>query len=169
MRRLLNTAYRLLDLDLLEDPAASTAWLKGEGFSPEMPLRKRHVTRLIDFRETMRSVAASDSVTNEGIEWLFDETIETAIRFRVIDGVPHVVGAAEDASDRYVDTLTVILGEAVREGSWARFKICANPDCRWAFYDHSKNSSGRWCSMEYCGSRAKISTFRAKNRPSPDS
>lgn len=39
----------------------------------------------------------------------------------------------------------------------ARIKACP-PDegCGWLFYDDSKNNSRRWCSMQVCGSRAKM-------------
>ena len=37
-----------------------------------------------------------------------------------------------------------------------RIKLCASHDCGWLFYDHSKNRSRRWCSMEGCGSQDKM-------------
>ena len=47
--------------------------------------------------------------------------------------------------------------QAVNDGTWSRLKACHEPGCRWAFYDSSKNHSGRWCSMSVCGSRDKAS------------
>ena len=44
---------------------------------------------------------------------------------------------------------------AVADGSWERLKACPREDCEWAFYDRSKNRSGRWCRMEECGNLAK--------------
>jgi predicted RNA-binding Zn ribbon-like protein len=39
-----------------------------------------------------------------------------------------------------------------------RVKQCPGPlgDCGWLFLDTSKNRSRRWCSMEGCGSEAKM-------------
>ena len=34
----------------------------------------------------------------------------------------------------------------------------------WAFYDRSKNRSGRWCSMDSCGNVEKARAFRERNR-----
>ena len=48
------------------------------------------------------------------------------------------------------------------EGRWDRVKICPTDDCQWAFYDLSKNQSRQWCSMRYCGNRAKGRTFRQR-------
>jgi len=44
----------------------------------------------------------------------------------------------------------------------SRLKQC--PGCHWLFLDQSKNRSRNWCSMEYCGNRAKAKRFyqRAK-------
>lgn len=163
VRRLINTLDRQHEHDRIEEPSGASDWLKSEGFSPDSLIGARGVRSLIDFREMARAAAtADDMLTHEGLEWLFDVTVETAVRFTVVDGLPHLEGASEDPADRYIDTLTLVIGESLRDGTWRRFKVCANPDCQWAFYDHSKNSSGRWCSMETCGARSKISTFRAK-------
>jgi predicted RNA-binding Zn ribbon-like protein len=46
-----------------------------------------------------------------------------------------------------------------------RVKMCASPDgCGWLFLDTSKNGSRRWCSMEVCGSRAKMRRLYARRR-----
>jgi predicted RNA-binding Zn ribbon-like protein len=39
---------------------------------------------------------------------------------------------------------------------WARLKVCARDSCRWAFFDTSRNRSGRWCSMAGCGNIVKM-------------
>ena len=48
----------------------------------------------------------------------------------------------------------------MEEGAWERLKACTNGGCVWAFYDRSKNRSGRWCSMDICGNRIKTRTYR---------
>ncbi|MFD9698271.1 CGNR zinc finger domain-containing protein [Lentzea sp. NPDC059081] len=40
--------------------------------------------------------------------------------------------------------------------------MCAAPDCRWAFYDVSRNGRGRWCAMEICGNRQKTRAYRER-------
>ncbi len=46
-----------------------------------------------------------------------------------------------------------------------RVKICASPEgCGWLFLDTSKNGSRRWCSMEVCGSRAKMRRLYARRK-----
>jgi predicted RNA-binding Zn ribbon-like protein len=53
---------------------------------------------------------------------------------------------------------------AMLTGGWTRLKGCANNDCRWAFYDASKNRSGRWCEMADCGNEAKGRAYRARRK-----
>lgn len=48
------------------------------------------------------------------------------------------------------------------EGRLDRVKICPADDCRWAFYDASKNHSRQWCSMKVCGNRAKARSHRER-------
>jgi predicted RNA-binding Zn ribbon-like protein len=50
---------------------------------------------------------------------------------------------------------------------WQRLKICANPQCRWSFYDTSRNRRGTWCDMNICGARAKMHRYRASTAPAP--
>ncbi len=56
------------------------------------------------------------------------------------------------------------LATAAATGTWSRLKICGAPDCRWAYYDHSKSRTGRWCSMRTCGNRHKTGRYRRRHR-----
>jgi len=54
---------------------------------------------------------------------------------------------------------------AVSRGNWSRLKAC--PDCRWVFYDNTRNGSKRWCLMyaggpdgRACGTIAKVRRYR---------
>jgi hypothetical protein len=60
---------------------------------------------------------------------------------------------------------------AVADGQWQRLKAC--PDCRWVFYDHTRNASKRWCLMHAggpdgraCGTIAKLRQYRQKQKAS---
>ena len=52
--------------------------------------------------------------------------------------------------------------ELLARGDPRRLRKCANPTCRLIFYDVSKAGRRRWCSMQTCGARAKVSAFRAR-------
>lgn len=44
----------------------------------------------------------------------------------------------------------------------ARIRRCGAPDCGLVFFDESRASSRRWCSMATCGNRAKVRAHRAR-------
>jgi predicted RNA-binding Zn ribbon-like protein len=54
--------------------------------------------------------------------------------------------------------------ELVEQGEWERIKLCANGECRWAFYDESKNRRRRWCGAASCGDLDKVRRFRERQR-----
>lgn len=56
---------------------------------------------------------------------------------------------------------------ASSKGTWARMKICAAEDCRWAYYDHSKSRTGRWCAMETCGMGTRPGGTTERNAVAP--
>jgi hypothetical protein len=66
--------------------------------------------------------------------------------------------------DRALGELLGIVFRSMSAGTWSRLKACPDPSCRWAFYDHSRNRSGRWCKMAECGNRAKARAFRERQR-----
>jgi len=45
-----------------------------------------------------------------------------------------------------------------------RVRRCADDECGWLFVDESRNRSRRWCSMEGCGTRAKVMRYRQRQR-----
>ena len=66
--------------------------------------------------------------------------------------------------DGLLGRLVGIAYTAMADGSWARLKACRRDACNWAFYDHSRNRSGAWCSMQYCGNRTKTRAYRKRHR-----
>jgi predicted RNA-binding Zn ribbon-like protein len=69
--------------------------------------------------------------------------------------------------DRVIWPVARSAADLLLTGDPRRVKQCAGPDggCGWLFYDESKNGSRRWCSMEGCGSHAKMRRYRARKRP----
>jgi predicted RNA-binding Zn ribbon-like protein len=55
-------------------------------------------------------------------------------------------------------------GDLVANLTSFRIRQCANPQCLWMFVDDSKNGSRRWCSMKYCGNRAKARRHYMRHR-----
>jgi hypothetical protein len=69
------------------------------------------------------------------------------------------------------DYLAAVIS-ALGTGTWKRLKAC--PDCKWIFYDNTRNGSKRWCLMyaggpggRACGTIAKVRRYRDRQASSP--
>ena len=47
-----------------------------------------------------------------------------------------------------------------------RLKVCANPKCRWVFYDESKSRTKQYCTSDKCANLMKMRRFRAHHTES---
>jgi predicted RNA-binding Zn ribbon-like protein len=75
------------------------------------------------------------------------------------DGTPHLTAV----SDGVAGALGEVMATVVTSNWWHRLRMCAAPDCRWVFYDTSRNAGGRWCSMAVCGNREKTRRYRERH------
>ena len=83
--------------------------------------------------------------------------------FRSDDHGDAVVEPRAGGVDGALGRLLVTIADAQREGTWPRLKACAADDCRYAFYDRSRNRSAVWCDMKVCGNRQKVRSFRSRH------
>lgn len=74
----------------------------------------------------------------------------------------HLTPAGEGI-DRALGALFGIVFHAMHDGTWDRLKACRSETCRWAFYDTSRNRSGKWCDMAVCGNRNKVASYRERH------
>ena len=89
---------------------------------------------------------------------------DVALRASVgVDGRVDVAPVDDSLHGRLAGLLLVIQA-AQRDGTWMHLKACANDECRWAFYDRSRNHGGTWCDMASCGNKLKNRDFRARRR-----
>lgn len=49
-------------------------------------------------------------------------------------------------------------------GDPGRIGYCDNPDCRWWFYDDTRNRSKRFCDVTACGNLMKVRRFRERQK-----
>jgi predicted RNA-binding Zn ribbon-like protein len=75
---------------------------------------------------------------------------------------PAIVPSA-DGVDGALGRVLAVVYAAMQDGTFSRLKACRNHDCRWAFYDYSKNRSASWCSMQLCGNRTKTRAYRRRH------
>ena len=166
MQRFVNTRNYLSGGDLLADAEQATAWLTGHGLlGASERIGERERERLVEFREALRSLLS----VNNGIPGADAQALNkflATVDFRVQSGSDGRLGLESAPDGGQVERVVGrLIAEAVRaeaEGRWGRLKACSNEECRWAFYDASKNRSGRWCTMQVCGVRQKMRAYRER-------
>jgi hypothetical protein len=162
----LNSHYDLENepgAELLRSPAALVAWLRragvltGPGEADDHDLRRALVVR-----HGLRALAQG----GVGRARLLDVAAHGAgVEVRVAPGGElQFVAAPAAGVAGALGVLLAIATVAVADGSWSRLKICPGHHCGWAFYDGSRNRSGRWCSMSVCGGRAKARSHYHRRR-----
>ena len=151
--------------ELLATPAGLWRWLAAreliEAAGP--PLTSRDLARAIAVREGLRSLARANSDDDPAaaagrgaaLAALNDAAAGGAVELRFAADGPRFVRSGRGGLDAALGSVLAIAARAMLDGSWERLKICPGEACGWAFYDHSRNRSGRWCSMSVCGGRAK--------------
>ena len=69
-----------------------------------------------------------------------------------------------DPVDGALARLAESLARELSQGDVDRLRVCANPTCRWAFFDTSRTGRRKWCDMSTCGNRAKAARHRERQR-----
>jgi predicted RNA-binding Zn ribbon-like protein len=72
-------------------------------------------------------------------------------------------GPRFESDDDPLALILALAAQSMLDGTWARLKACK--ECCWAFYDHSKNGAGSWCSMKVCGGRVKQRAYYERSKP----
>lgn len=170
LRHFVNSVDLESGTDQLDGVENATAWLAAEWPAAAQPTQS-DVARLIAFREQLREVLlAHNGDADPASAWEALAPHLAACELSIAVGAPGEVSLAslsERPSGRVIGELAGILYDAVRDQTWGRLKACRKHSCQWAFYDHSKNGSGAWCSMAVCGNRAKAARRRQREKYSP--
>jgi predicted RNA-binding Zn ribbon-like protein len=169
LQAFINTHFDLVEewgADLFATPAGLRRWLAGQELvAPRTRITATDLDRARVAREGLRELIAArnagdQSLRNELNGAFTGASLEVRLTSRGAELVP--VGAT--GVDRALGSLVAILTQAMVDGSWQRLKVCPGPHCGWVFYDHSRNNSGRWCSMNVCGGREKARAHYRRQR-----
>jgi predicted RNA-binding Zn ribbon-like protein len=151
--------------DELSSPDALAGWLEahrlGGGSAGSADL---HGARRL--REAIRGLLLENSGMNVREESALTlaqaaERARFAVRFDPAGTMtlePRAAGV-----DGALGRLVAIVAGAMADGTWSRLKACQADPCGWAFYDHARNHSRRWCSMAVCGNRTKARSYRRRH------
>ena len=167
VRRFVNTRDIEEGSDELHSTDALLSWfagmdlLNGDGATAD----EKDLERALALREGLRALLLANN--GEEVEPAHLRELNRAIgsvcftvRFDD-DGSPTLKPESPGVPAALGRILTAVVG-ATDEGTWGRLKVCSNDACQWAFYDRSRNRSGKWCTMEVCGNRMKARAFRQR-------
>jgi predicted RNA-binding Zn ribbon-like protein len=154
----------------LTDPNTLGAWLVAKGLmAPGEPVREADLKHAIALREAMRGLIWASSggrVYPVDVATLNEAAAASGLRARFgADGRARLEPDAKGV-EAGLGRLVATLFTAMATPEWARLKVCARHECRWVFYDSSRNHSSRWCKMASCGNREKARRFRTRRHDS---
>jgi predicted RNA-binding Zn ribbon-like protein len=150
--RFINTLDVEAGSDALETVDGWRSWLSAQGldgcFGRES---SRDLKQARELRDDLRALARGERCAQ--------------VRQVGIQVALTVDGEVELSAQTAVGFIAAAAAKVAIEKRLDRVKICPADDCRWAFYDTSRNRSRQWCSMEVCGNRAKARAHRERNGP----
>jgi predicted RNA-binding Zn ribbon-like protein len=126
--------------DALETARSYRDWANEHGVVPGDLDEARRV------RDALRELVAGDACVLPEVNL---RTVATG------NGVVLVGETVAESAVAIATTLSI-------QGKLSRVKLCPCEDCRFAFFDRSRNASKTWCDMAVCGNRVKARTFRGK-------
>jgi predicted RNA-binding Zn ribbon-like protein len=166
VRLFVNTADLEDRTDALAEPSTLAGWLEQHGLARDVSANEADVASARGLREAIRALLLENNgvrAREESAATLSRtaERARLALRFeptgeaRLEPAAPGVDGA--------LGRLVGIAATAMADGTWSRLKACQADPCGWAFYDHARNRSRRWCSMAVCGNRTKARSYRRRH------
>jgi predicted RNA-binding Zn ribbon-like protein len=156
-------------LERIPDPETLTRWCVESGFLPGSPrISASELTSARQLREAIYRVAGamrqSQKPSPEDIATINSWAARSTL-------VPELTSDGRSADWKSERTLSPVLATIARDAidmltrtPASRIKLCADPTCRGLFVDVSRPGKRRWCSMNFCGNRAKSRTFARRHR-----
>ncbi len=165
MQSLLDTRDVVSGLEKLASPELLADWMASQGLIPiDAELSPADLERVVAFREGLRGVLLAGTRGNvKAVERL--NRAARGARLEVSlgpDGAPRLGARVSDLDDALGRWLSILV-HAHLDNTWRRFKVCANPECRRAFYDDSRSYARRWCSKR-CGDVIRARAYRRTGR-----
>ncbi len=168
VRAFVNTVHHEqgTDEEDLGSPAALASFFTEHGLGRTQP-KPADLKRALAVREALRDVMGANNgepLDQESVELLNRAAARAKVVAAFDDHASWRIEPAADGVDAALGQLLATVFRSMSDDTWSRMKACGNPDCRWAFYDGSKNHSARWCEMASCGNRMKARAFRERAR-----
>lgn len=165
LRSFLNTRDLEDDVDRLATPAGLGSWLREQGL---LDGREEPTDDELELARSLRDGLRAAAQSHGGHVPLDTGQLEAAaaalpLRVTFLDGRPALEPVQAGVAGALAQVLVAVTSSTA-DASWERIKLCSADDCRWSFYDISKNRSRTWCDMSVCGNRRKSRAYRERRR-----
>ena len=145
----------------ITDLAAMRTWSAAHGLPGEMT--RDAYERALRLREALRSLMLANNggpADPAAVDTVNAEITASGLRPQLTPDATRLRWPAP--GDRVLGAVLAGVVAAMTDGTWPRMKACAAGDCRYAFYDHTRNRSGRWCDVSGCGANARMRAYRQR-------
>jgi len=157
--------------DRLEKSEWIESFLQKWGISAPVAPEPDELSLLKQLRTLLRSITedlvSGKTINNLQLKELNDfmargsfvsQMVTTARGFQ-IGSIPSVADWQHAAA-----LIALSFAKTLSEKELSRIRICENSDCRWVFYDDTRNRSKKFCDDKMCGNLIKVRRFRAKQK-----
>ena len=154
-----NGIEELTDADALRDVLVRIGALPRAA----SPLADEDVAKAVELREALRRlllVNAGEEADSEALAVLERASASARLSIRFERDSRSTLVPSAGGLDGAVGRILAVVYTSMADGTWRRLKACPRDVCGWIFYDRSRNSSSRWCSMSVCGNRTKLRRYR---------
>jgi predicted RNA-binding Zn ribbon-like protein len=157
--------------DRLDSPSWLKDLLNGYGINPGTSALEGLVPELRRLRKVMKDITydiiEERKPCEASIELLNGYLGKTVHRHSIEpegDGLK-LLELPQGLDDEYIlGEIALSFAELLTRHDTRRLKICRNPDCRWVFFDESKNRNKCWCESKTCGNLMKVRSYRERKR-----
>jgi predicted RNA-binding Zn ribbon-like protein len=161
-----NVKGQLVDLLLTESDVR--AWLEQANIEADLE-RGIDVGKLLAFRQMARQVL-SQIIEKEGVDSDAIATLNNSLQNykmhyqleQSTEGYQLINQNVCHSTADIIGLLAFELANMLASDQRAYLKRCLNSDCVLMFVDNSRSHKRRWCSMDTCGNRAKVSKHYRK-------
>ncbi|MGZ7443837.1 CGNR zinc finger domain-containing protein [Paenibacillus sp. TH7-28] len=158
--------------DRLEKPSWQSRFLSDWQLRAPVPAADGDIAAMRQFRKSLHALAVKLASGEEmaGDDWrLLNQYMEPGKVYREFafgDGRAVKLEYRPVAAEwgQVMAEVAASFGQTVLQGEAGRIRVCDNPDCRWIFYDDTRNRTKKYCDDKMCGNLMKVRRFRARKK-----
>ncbi|MFI0480078.1 CGNR zinc finger domain-containing protein [Actinomadura sp. 9N215] len=171
VRLFINTRDLEAGLDELHDATQLTGWFRAhELLRRNEAADQADVARAVRLREAIRALVRDRSDPNlaPAAAAEFNKAAKAAapLHAEISPDLAVRLVSTRSGVPRALAGIIAAVAEHAGTPDWERLKVCGNSHCQWAFYDHARNKTGRWCNMATCGNKFKARSYRRRQAES---